>query len=595
MKFNEYFKLRDVTLNITNNCNLRCPYCVSGNTQITMSDLTVKPIKDIKIGDEIIAFNEFSEKNKQRKLKTAKVTHVFNPRYVEKLYQIKTYSGNKLLITEEHPILDGRNKWTTAEKLINKKEKKIKSVKLPKFNIRIDGIKSIEEIDFNDYVYNIETTEHTYIANNILVHNCFENNKNDLKMSIENVEKILDKCYENYLLTNDGKFPFVVNFFGGEPFLNFEVIEHAMKYASEKKYNMSFGVTTNLTILNEHMIDVIEEYELGILVSIDGIKEIHDRNRCNSYDKVKENVEKLINRHLGYLIEARMTILPEDVNELLNSIKSIVDMGIVNIAPVPVTDVFWSAEQLMNLYKNLNIVWDWLFDIYNDNENKKNITIKFIEDYIENVLMIPLNDYQTKVCSAGTFTSCSIGVNGDILPCHQRHAVSYKYRDLVMGNIFDDNDIKEIEFNNGTISGAYDCDDCIAKSVCKGGCPSENLTVNGNGNKMNEIQCMINIVMVTVAYEHQLNLLNCSNIRSHRLNILAQNISLLNYLFEEVLTKNPITQEYAVSLLTFYEKIIDMEDIILPNFNEVLKKVVQQLVNINKEIMDMDKGKINEL
>ena len=595
MKFNEYFKLRDVTLNITNNCNLRCPYCVSGDTQITMSDLTVKPIKDIKIGDEIIAFNEFSEKNKQRKLKTAKVTHVFNPRYVEKLYQIKTYSGNKLLITEEHPILDGRNKWTTAEKLINKKEKKIKSVKLPKFNIRIDGIKSIEEIDFNDYVYNIETTEHTYIANNILVHNCFENNKNDLKMSIENVEKILDKCYENYLLTNDGKFPFVVNFFGGEPFLNFEVIEHAMKYASEKKYNMSFGVTTNLTILNEHMIDVIEEYELGILVSIDGIKEIHDRNRCNSYDKVKENVEKLINRHLGYLIEARMTILPEDVNELLNSIKSIVDMGIVNIAPVPVTDVFWSAEQLMNLYKNLNIVWDWLFDIYNDNENKKNITIKFIEDYIENVLMIPLNDYQTKVCSAGTFTSCSIGVNGDILPCHQRHAVSYKYRDLVMGNIFNDNDIKEIEFNNGTISGAYDCDDCIAKSVCKGGCPSENLTVNGNGNKMNEIQCMINIVMVTVAYEHQLNLLNCSNIRSHRLNILAQNISLLNYLFEEVLTKNPITQEYAVSLLTFYEKIIDMEDIILPNFNEVLKKVVQQLVNINKEIMDMDKGKINEL
>ena len=116
-------------------CNLHCCYCVSGDTQITMSDLTTKPIKDIKIGDEIVAFNEISEKNKQRKLKTAKVTHVFNPRYVEKLYQINTKLGNKLLITGEHPILDGRNQWTTAEKLINKKEKKIKSVKLPKFNI----------------------------------------------------------------------------------------------------------------------------------------------------------------------------------------------------------------------------------------------------------------------------------------------------------------------------------------------------------------------------------------------------------------------------------------------------------------------------
>ena len=155
-------------------CNLHCCYCVSGDTQITMSDLTTKLIKDIKIGDEVVAFNEISEKNKQRKLKTAKVTHVFEPRYVEKLYQIKTYSGNTLLITDEHPILDGRNQWTTAEKLIKKKEKKIKSVKLPKFNIIIDDIKSIKEIDFNDYVYNIETTEHTYIANNILVHNCHQ-------------------------------------------------------------------------------------------------------------------------------------------------------------------------------------------------------------------------------------------------------------------------------------------------------------------------------------------------------------------------------------------------------------------------------------
>lgn len=115
-------------------CNLNCVYCVSGDTQITMSDLTTKSIKDIKIGDEVVAFNEFSEKNKQRKLKTAKVTYVFEPRYVEKLYQIDTIYGNELLVTGEHPLLDGRNQWTTAAELINKKERKIKSVCLPNFN-----------------------------------------------------------------------------------------------------------------------------------------------------------------------------------------------------------------------------------------------------------------------------------------------------------------------------------------------------------------------------------------------------------------------------------------------------------------------------
>lgn len=447
---------------------------------------------------------------------------------------------------------------------------------------------------FNDYFKLRDVTINVTNDCNLRCPYCFENNKNKLKMNEDTIKKVLDKCYENYLMTNDAKFPFVVNFFGGEPFINFSVIETALKYAKEKKYNMTFGVTSNLTILDDHMIDIIEEYELGILVSIDGIRAIHNRNRCNSYDIVKENVEKLMNRHLGYLLEARMTILPEDVDKLLESIQSIVGMGIVNIAPVPVTDVFWSPEQLLELEKNLNKVWNWLFDIYNDNDNKKNISIKFIEDYLENVLMIPLNDYQTKVCSAGTFTSCSIGVTGDILPCHQRHSVSYGYKDLVMGNILEDTDIKEIEFNNGTIKGAFDCEDCIAKSVCKGGCPSENYTNNGNGNQMNEVQCMINMIMVNVAYEHQLDLLRCPNVRSHRLNVLAQNLSLLSYLFEEVLTKSPDSQEYAMNLLYFYEKIIDMEDIILPNFNEVFKKVVERLVNINKENIKLNKGDNNE-
>lgn len=434
---------------------------------------------------------------------------------------------------------------------------------------------------FNDYFKLKDVTINVTNNCNLRCPYCFENNKNNLKMSAETIEVILDKCYENYKLNNDDKFPFVVNFFGGEPFLNFDVIEHAMEYARTKNYNMSFGVTTNLTILTDHMIDVIEEYELGLLVSIDGIKKIHDRNRCNSYDSVKNNVKKLIERHLGYLIEARMTILPEDVTNLLPSIQSIVDMGIVDIAPVPVTDVLWTPEKLIQFEENLRIVWEWLIDIYNDNENKKNISIKFIEDYLENVLMIPLNKYQTKVCSAGTFTSCSVGVHGDILPCHQRHSVRDRYNELVMGNILTDDDIREIEFNNETIKGAFDCNDCIAQAICKGGCPSENLTKNGNGNQMNEVQCIINVIMTGVAYDFQVKLMNCSNIRSHRLNVLAQNLNLLKYLFEEVLTKNPNSKEYSYNLLYFYEKLVDMEDILLPSFNETIQEVIKQLVNIN--------------
>jgi radical SAM protein with 4Fe4S-binding SPASM domain len=243
----------------------------------------------------------------------------------------------------------------------------------------------------------------------------------------------------------------------------------------------------------------------------------------------------------------------------------------------------------------LKKVWDWTIDIYNDDENKKNISIKFIEDYLEEVLMIPLVEHQKKVCSAGTFTSCSIGVTGDILPCHQRHSVKDNYEKLVMGNILTDDDIKQIEFNNCTIEGAFDCNTCIAYSICKGGCPSENYTRNGNGNKMNEVQCMITSILAGVAYEYQLKIMSCSNIRSHRLNVLSQNLNLMRILFEDVLSCNPLSKEYVTNVMYFYEKLIDMEDILLPSFSEVLRTVIKELVNNNMELINMIEGENNEL
>lgn len=412
---------------------------------------------------------------------------------------------------------------------------------------------------------------------------CFEHNKNSQNMSFDMAEKIIDKCYNNYLQHKDeNKFPFSVSFFGGEPFLNFGLMEHIMKYSKDKGYNIEFGVTTNMTILNDHMIDIIEEYELGLLVSIDGIKKIHDRNRCNSYDIVCKNIKKLIDRHLGYLIEARMTVMPSDVSNLLESIKSIVDMGIVNIAPVPVTDVHWSDEHLLDLKNNLKMVWNWLFDIYNDNENKKNISIKFIEDYLEKVLTFEAIKDQKKVCLAGGNLSCSIGVDGEIMPCHQRHTVANNHKELIMGNIFTD-EIKEINFNNMTINSVLDCNKCIAKQVCQGGCPSENLSLNGNANLMNENQCKIFQAMVEVAIEFQDKLLNCSNIRSRRLNGISENLKILKYFNEEILSKNKNSKEYLNNLIKFYEMIIDKEIVLLPLFNEAINLKIKELINNIKE------------
>jgi uncharacterized protein len=433
---------------------------------------------------------------------------------------------------------------------------------------------------FEDYFKLKEATIIVSNGCNLNCTYCFEHDKTNEKLSGDDMKTILDKCYESYSKIDDkNKIPLIINFFGGEPFLNFEVIEYALKYARDQKYNMEFGVTTNLTILTDHMIDVIEEYELGLLISIDGTKEIHDRNRCKSFDTVQKNIKRLMEKHLGYLLEARITLMPQDVTSLLDSIKTVVDMGIVNVAPVPVTDTIWNDQDIINLKDNLSIVWQWLFDMYNDNDNKKNISIKFIEDYMEKVLTMQSFEDQTKVCSAGSNQTCSIGVNGEIMPCHQRHTVNVGKDNLVMGNILEDTDIKPVAFNNMTRNSELDCSTCIAKNICRGGCPSENFTLNGNGNQMNKNQCRIYQAMCEVAINFQNDLLKCSNIRSHRLNVLAENLKLLEIFKNDVLGESKTSKEYLIKLHKFYETLMSKEGILLPMFEEAINVQVQKLIN----------------
>jgi radical SAM protein with 4Fe4S-binding SPASM domain len=279
---------------------------------------------------------------------------------------------------------------------------------------------------------------------------------------------------------------------------------------------------------------------------------------------VIKNLKKLKEANLLDLVEIRMTVMPEDLPYLKESIISIAELGVKYIAPVPVTDVNWTPNDFVIFEKTLKDVWEWYFEKCENGE--EDLHIKLIDDYLENVLWSALNENQKKICSAGTKFSCSIGVEGDILPCHQRHTIKEKYEDLVIGNILKDSEIKTVDFNNETINGFFECNDCIANPVCKGGCPSENLTKNNNGNQLNEIQCLIYMTMVKVAIDFQEKLLNM-NPKNERLKIVSENLKLLKNLFEITETKD------ISKLQNLVEKIEINKEIILPRFNEIIRKI----------------------
>lgn len=414
---------------------------------------------------------------------------------------------------------------------------------------------------------------------------CYASDYSNCNLTNEQMEIIIDKCYANFRKNHTGKF--LVSFFGGEPLCNWGVIKHILDYSNEKGHDIEFGITTNLTLLTDEIIDYFEKFNIGILVSIDGIKEIHDKNRCNSYDIVASNVKRLLGRNLTRLIQARITFTPNDIPHLLDSIKSVYELGIVNIAPVPVTDMEWNDNDYKLFEQELSKVWEWVIEIYNDETNKKNLAVKIVDDYLEKILQSDILDYDIKkTCIAGTNKSCAIGPNGDIMPCHQRVTVKKYYNDLIMGNIFTDDDIREVNFNDGTIKGYYDCDDCIAREICVGGCPSENMTMNDNGNIMNKIQCLTTMIMAKVAIDYQEKILNSTRIRSKKLNILKENLYLYHYFINNVLyNKNNKLEE----LLLFYEKLEDRSHILLPRF----RKWFELSINSLKKELSLIKGSVN--
>lgn len=130
------------------------------------------------------------------------------------------------------------------------------------------------------------------------------------EMDIETAKKGIDFVIEHS--KNSPKLNF--SFYGGEPLLRFDFIKECVKYARERSEGkeVTFNMTTNATLINDEIIEYIKENNISIAISMDGPKEIHDKNRLfangkGSFDKIIENAKKIKDRypefsdtHLGF-------------------------------------------------------------------------------------------------------------------------------------------------------------------------------------------------------------------------------------------------------------------------------------------------------
>lgn len=133
------------------------------------------------------------------------------------------------------------------------------------------------------------------------------------KMSFEMAKKGIDFLFAHSQDSNKLN----VGFYGGEPLLEFALIQNCVAYAKEKAEGkeISFSLTTNATLLTENIIDYLSENDIMLTISLDGPREVHNKNRRfagsgeGSFDKVIENMENLKKKYPEYLKKVLFSVV----------------------------------------------------------------------------------------------------------------------------------------------------------------------------------------------------------------------------------------------------------------------------------------------
>ena len=406
---------------------------------------------------------------------------------------------------------------------------------------------------------------------------CFESNKGKDYMPKEMALDILKATY-NQVDPMAGIF--TLNMFGGEPLMNWDTFKAVCDYVLENNLKIRITATTNLTLLTDEMIDYIDELSIPVLVSVDGIKEVHDKHRCNSFDKVIENMKKLIDRDLGYLIEARMTVAPDTAKYMYESVKMLVDLGINNIANVPASDLDWDAQSIQDYKDNYEKILDMYIDILNDETNKRNISLYKVDQAL-NLALEPIKE-DTSMCNIGNPRWVIVDWKGDIWPCPDYPTTDNV--DLIAGKIGNFyTGVDETKVDHKPMVATYElerCKGCEAISICKSGCPYENYTKNGKFNEPTIGYCTLQKAFVEIIKAYQDKLLEATNIRSRQLNVLIENLKVKKYYDEKVKTISITDREFGVRLNHFVEKYENLNNKgnVLPSFDTYFK---HELMTVN--------------
>lgn len=303
-------------------------------------------------------------------------------------------------------------------------------------------------------------------------------------MTKETVVNALD-LFKVILEKNEATNPEIV-LYGGEPLLNKECLYLAITYAKQIIPDCSITLNTNATLMTNEIAELLGKYDVGVAVSIDGPKQIHDYNRPDtlgngSFDRALKGFRILQDHSVRTSISC--TMLPSNVDSIVDITRWLIeDLGVTSLDLNLFLGSFPDTKSLDRYGKTASkaLIESYKisrgFGVHLDRMARK------LDPFIEGRLVFNgcgACGQQVVVTPDASIGTCQAGMNNDQYFVHTK------------GNLFDPTNHKIwVEWRRRSPFNIASCLNCEVLGICGGGCPYNAALNSGSLMGLDEAHCV---------------------------------------------------------------------------------------------------------